>query len=87
MKRPLTPISVGAMVLALVTFVYAFSFPIVVDFALRYLPRSSIPHILAFYRPVGEIAVRCPPYAAILKWEARLLGIPFQLGVPPPGFS
>ena len=78
MKRIFNPVSIVAMAVCLVVFVYAFSYPLVLRFTLTYLPFDCVRHVYEFYGPAYAIARRCPPYLAILHWEARMLGF----GVP-----
>lgn len=84
MKRIFTPMSIGAVTVLTAAIVYAFSFPLAVYITLWYLPKECIPYVEGFYAPMGEVAVRCPPYLAILQWETRLLGVPIHYNVPPP---
>jgi hypothetical protein len=88
MKRALNPMGIGAIAVCLVVFVYAFSYPLAAYITLNYLPRDCIPYLVPylvnFYHPANTIAVRCPPYAAILEWEGKLLRLPMHYSVPPP---
>lgn len=82
MKRAFTPMSISAVAVCLTVLVYAFSFPLAVYLTLWYLPRDFIPYVETFYQPANEIAVRCPPYLAILEWETRQLGVAIHYNLP-----
>ena len=77
---------ISAIAVCLAVFVYAFSFPLAAYLTLRYFPRECIPYVEEIYGPANAIAVRCPPYLAIVTWEARLLGVAIHYDIPPPGF-
>jgi hypothetical protein len=85
MKRVFTPMSVGAMAVCLVVFVYAFSYPLAAYITLNYLPRDCIPYLVKFYHPANTIAMHCAPYAAILEWEANLFRLHMRFRAPAPG--
>lgn len=85
MKRAFTPMRISAVAMLTAAIVYAFSFPLAVWFTLKYLPNDFILSVGKFYQPAVTIAVHCPPYLAILKWEARLLGVTISYHIPPPG--
>jgi hypothetical protein len=78
MKRAFSPMSISTIVVCLMVFVYAFSYPFARVFALRYLPRDCLPLIVKFYSPAHTIAAHCPPYATLLTWEMKLLGVDFN---------
>lgn len=83
MKRTFTSLSVSAVAAAIAVFVYAFSFPLAAWFAHTFFSDEHYTYVQAFYRPATAIAMRCPPYLAILEWEARMIGFgPSSTRVP-----